>query len=186
MMNKLVSNFLQGLLFTVPIAATIWVIYKLFGFVDGIIGDFLPYYIPGVGLIVILLLITTAGYIGTKYISAPFFAVVERTIHKAPLVKLIYTSVKDLVSAFVGEKKRFTQPVLVTLNRESGLQQVGFITQDDLTHLGMGPDKIAVYLPYSYSFMGGLFIVPRENVSPINSSGTDMMKFIISGGVTDV
>lgn len=185
-MKKLISHFFQGLLFTVPIAATIWVLFKLFGFVDGIIGDFLPSPMPGVGLLVILILITFAGYLGTTFVSAPILNLLERTIEKTPLIKLIYSSVKDLISAFVGEKKRFTQPVLVTINKETGLQQIGFITQNDLSEIGLGKEKIAVYLPFSYSFMGGLFIVPRENVSPIDSSGTEMMKFIISGGVTEI
>lgn len=186
MIKRILSYFLQGLLFTVPLAATVWVIYKLFIAVDGIIGDLFPVYIPGAGLIVIFLLITIAGYLGTNFVSTPLLGMLDRMMEKTPLVKLIYSSVKDLVSAFVGEKKRFTQPVLVTLNKESGIEQIGFITQNDLSNLGMGSEKIAVYLPYSYSFMGGLYIVPRENVRSIKSSGTDMMKFIISGGVTEV
>lgn len=185
-MKKLISYFLKGLLYTVPITATVYVLFKLFIFVDGIIGDFLPEYIPGVGLIVILFVVTLIGFFGTRFVTAPIYGLLEDVIEKAPLAKIIYTSVKDLISAFVGEKKRFTQPVLVTLNRETGIQQIGFITQNDLSDLGLGKEKIAVYLPYSYSFMGGLFIVLRENVSPINASGTDMMKFIISGGVTEI
>ncbi len=181
-MKKLISYFFQGILFTVPIAATIYVIYKLLIMVDGLI----PLKIPGLGIVAILILITFFGYLGTLYFAHPFFSFVERLLERAPLAKIIYTSVKDLVSAFVGEKKRFTQPVLVTLNKESGIQQVGFVTQKDLTDLGIAKDKVAVYLPFSYSFMGGLVIVPKENVSPLNSSGTDMMKFIISGGVTEI
>ena len=181
-MKKLISLFLQGLLFTVPIAATIWVIFSLLNYIDKI----LPFDFPGLGIIVIIAFITFCGYLGTLYVANPFFSLIEKLIERAPLAKIIYTSVKDLISAFVGEKKRFTQPVLVTLNKDSGLQQVGFITQNNLSDLGLGTEKIAVYLPYSYSFMGGLYIVPRENVTPINSSGTDMMKFIISGGVTEI
>lgn len=181
MMKKLISYFLQGLLFTVPIAATFWVVYKLFNYIDSI----LPFDIPGLGILVIIGIITFFGYLGSFYFANPLFSLVERMIERAPLAKIIYSSVKDLVSAFVGEKKRFTQPVLVTLDQVSGLQRIGFITQNDLSSLGM-KDKMAVYLPYSYSFMGGLFIVPKENVTPIDASGTDMMKFVISGGVTEI
>ena len=182
MIKKLISYFLQGLLFTVPIAATIYVLYYLLNKIDSI----LPFDIPGLGFVVILAIITFFGYLGTFYFANPFFSVIERMLDKAPLAKTIYSSVKDLISAFVGEKKTFTQPVLVTLNKDSDVQQVGFITQNDLSHLGMGTEKIAVYLPFSYSFMGGLFIVPKNNVTPISASGTDMMKFIISGGVTEI
>ncbi len=181
MMKKLISFFLQGLLFTVPIAATFWVVFKLFNYIDSI----LPFDIPGLGILVLIGIITFFGYLGTFYFANPLFSLVERMIERAPLAKIIYSSVKDLVSAFVGEKKRFTQPVLVTLDYQSGLQRIGFITQNDLSSLGM-QNKMAVYLPYSYSFMGGLFIVPKENVTPIDASGTDMMKFVISGGVTEI
>ncbi|MEY4595485.1 MAG: hypothetical protein RIQ47_1895, partial [Bacteroidota bacterium] len=100
--------------------------------------------------------------------------------------KLIYSSVKDLIQAFVGEKRRFNTPVLVRLEKESDINRIGFVTKEDLTDLGIGPEKVAVYLPFSYGFNGELIILPKENVRPINASGTDMMKFIISGGVTEI
>jgi uncharacterized membrane protein len=91
-----------------------------------------------------------------------------------------------LIEAFVGEKKRFNQPVLVTVNKDANVQRIGFITQNDLTQLGLSGNKMAVYLPFSYGFNGQLVIVPAENVEKIDASGTEMMKFVISGGVTDV
>ena len=185
-MKKIISYFLQGLLFTVPIAATVFVIYKLFIFIDGIIGNQLPYYIPGIGLVIIVLLIILMGYLSGFFVRNPLFILFEKSIERAPLVKIIYSSVKDLIEAFVGEKKRFNRPVLVKLNKEADVQQIGFMTQDDLTHLGLGKEKATVYLPFPYSFMGNLVVVPKENISPINSSGTEIMKFVISGGVTEI
>ncbi|HNP99199.1 MAG TPA: DUF502 domain-containing protein, partial [Bacteroidia bacterium] len=91
-----------------------------------------------------------------------------------------------LVEAFVGEKRRFNKPVLVRLEKDNDINRIGFITQEDLSEIGLGKDKVAVYLPFSYSFAGELIVLPRENISPINASGTDMMKFIISGGVTEI
>ena len=184
-MKKLISYFLQGLLFIVPIAATIYVVYKLFIFIDGLL-PFIPVSIPGLGIIAIVGLITFFGYLSTFYFANPLLSFFERMLEKAPLAKIIYTSVKDLVSAFVGEKKRFTKPVLVKINKESNVQQIGFMTQNDLTDLGLGKDLVAVYLPFPYSFMGSLVVVPRENISPIDKSGTEIMKFVISGGVTEI
>src|SRR5205823_2551377 len=109
-----------------------------------------------------------------------------KLIDRAPLMKVIYSSVKDLISAFVGEKKRFNHPVLVTTERNSLIWRIGFITNDNLTNMGLNKDMVAVYIPFSYSFMGELIIVPIENVKPINASGTNMMKFIVSGGVTEI
>jgi uncharacterized membrane protein len=111
---------------------------------------------------------------------------VESLIERTPLLKLIYTSVKDLIEAFVGEKKRFTQPVLVTVNETPKIQRIGFVTDDDLTGIGIPTQYIAVYLPFSYGFNGQLLIVNAENITKINASGTEMMKFVISGGVSEV
>ncbi|HNP49051.1 MAG TPA: DUF502 domain-containing protein, partial [Bacteroidia bacterium] len=140
----------------------------------------------GLGLLTIFVVVALIGYLSVRYIRNPLFSYVERLIVKAPLVKLIYGSVKDLVEAFVGEKRRFNKPVLVRLEKDNDINRIGFITQEDLSEIGLGKDKVAVYLPFSYSFAGELIVLPRENISPINASGTDMMKFIISGGVTEI
>ena len=103
---------------------------------------------------------------------------------RVPLIKLIYTSVKDLIAAFVGKKKRFTEPVLVKM--EGNVERLGFITQRDLTELGISADKIGVYIPFSYALTGNLIIVPKNFVTPVDGNSTDIMKFIISGGVTEL
>ena len=182
-MKKLITYFLQGLLFTVPIALTVYLVVKFFLAIDSI----LPINIwPGAGFVIIILFITLAGYLSSFYITNPIIAFIERQIESVPMLKLIYSSLKDLISAFVGKKRRFNHPVLVTVNKEAGIQRLGFITQTDLTELGIPEGKIAVYLPMSYSFSGNLIIVPKENVLSINASGTEMMKFVISGGVTEL
>ena len=193
-MKRLVNYFLQGLLFTVPILVTFYVLLNAIGWIDNLLPFKIPvrisenteYEIPGLGLLVIFLLVSLAGYLGTRYFRNPFFVYAERIVERAPLTKIIYTSVKDLISAFVGEKKRFKQPVLVRLEKEADIHRIGFITKDDLTELGIAKDKIAVYLPFSYGFNGELVILPRENVTLLDASGTDMMKFVISGGVTEI
>ena len=193
-MKKVINYFFQGLLFTVPIAVTLWVLFRAILWIDSLlpfqipirVPGFTQIEIPGLGLLAIFVLVSAIGFLGTKYIRNPISAYIEKVIDKAPMAKLIYTSVKDLISAFVGEKKRFNHPVMVKLEKNSDAYRIGFITNDDLTGIGMGQELVAVYLPFSYSFMGELIIVLRENVKPINSSGTHMMKFIISGGVTEV
>jgi len=190
----ILNFFLQGLLFVVPIVVTGWVLIKTILWIDSLLPFQIPVKVPlfnqidlpGLGLIVIFLFVTIVGYIGSKYIRNPFFAYTESVIDRAPLVKLIYSSVKDLINAFVGEKKSFNHPVLVQIHKENEMYRIGFITKDDLSMLGLEKDKVAVYLPFSYGFNGQLMIVKRENVTPIDASGTEMMKFIISGGVTEL
>jgi len=102
--------------------------------------------------------------------------------HRLPLFNFVYSSVKDLTEAFVGEEKKFNEPVLVTMD-EFGLKRIGFVTHKDLTVLGL-PDDVAVYFPFSYSFTGQLVIVPGIRVKPIDKSAGEMMKFVVSGGVS--
>jgi len=107
-------------------------------------------------------------------------------LDRAPLIKTLYTSIGDLLSAFVGEKKRFNKPVLVKISADGGVEKLGFITEEDLSELGIAGDKIAVYLPHSYNFSGNLFIVSRDRVTPIDRNASEVMKFIVSGGVSKV
>lgn len=173
-------------MFIVPIAVSVYVIYKVFDLVDGLLRDLLPWEIPGLGLVIILVLITVLGWLGSTIIAKPMFSYFEKLIEKAPLIKIIYSAVKDLLSAFVGSKKSFNQPVLVKLEKDSDVQKLGFITQSDLTELGIGKDKVAVYLPHSYAWSGNQYIVPKENVQPLDVSAAMVMKFIVSGGVTSL
>jgi len=146
---------------------------------DGLI----PFKLPGLGLLTILASITLLGYLASTLLAGPLFSLLEDVLSKVPLVSIIYSSLKDLISAFVGDKKKFNQPVLVTLNPEFSIQKPGFITQTDLSKLGL-TDQVAVYLPHSYNFSGNLYIVPAKFVKPIYASSTDIMKFIVSGGVS--
>jgi uncharacterized membrane protein len=178
-MKKFVGYFLQGILYLVPIAATIYVVVKAVVLVDGII----PIEIPGLGLLIILVVVTAAGYLGGTLLVKSIFNF-NKFLEKVPLLKIVYSSVKDLLSAFVGKKKRFTEPVLVKMEGE--VERIGFVTQKDLTHIGISADKIGVYIPFSYAVTGNLIIVPKANITPIDGSSADIMKFIISGGVTEI
>ncbi|MBW6479775.1 MAG: DUF502 domain-containing protein [Bacteroidales bacterium] len=181
-LRKIVNSFLQGLLLIAPISITIFVIFKLFEFIDGL----LPINIPGLGLLIILGSITLIGMLGSFVIKTPFSYLFNRIIDQVPLVKMLYTAISDLLSAFVGQKKKFTEPVMVIMNRESNIRKLGFITERDLKNIGISDDFVAVYLPHSYNFSGNMFIVPAENVIPVVANSADFMKFIVSGGVTRV
>lgn len=180
-MRPLFRYFLQGLLYVAPIGVTLYMIFALIAWVDSL----LLIDIPGLGFLIIVTVITLAGFLGSHFITTPVLESIERLVKQLPLVGLVYTSIKDLTNAFVGKKKKFNQPVLVTVNKESNLQRLGYITQSDLTQLGI-IDKVAVYFPHSYSIAGYLFIVPKEQVTPLQINGGEMMKFIVSGGVSDI
>lgn len=185
-MNKLfkiiLNYFFRGVLFLVPVAATIYVIVQTFLYIDGLI----PINVPGLGLLTLLATITIFGMLASTVLAQPFVYWGNQILNSAPLVKTIYSSVKDLLSAFVGQEKRFDQPVLVKLYEGALVQKLGFMTADDLSELGIPSGKVAVYLPHSYAFSGNLFIVPAESITLIDAKAADVMKFIVSGGVTKI
>ena len=185
-----VNYFFKGLLFLAPIAITIWAILELFYLIDGMLQGFIDQYIgrhiPGLGLVILLLLITFIGFIGSTIVFRPIVTHFDKLMARAPLIKIIYTAVKDLVSAFVGQKKRFTEPVIVQLDSASNIEKLGFITNKDLSVVGISNEKVAVYLPHSYAWSGNLIIVSAKFVKPIEASSTEVMKFIISAGVTTI
>lgn len=189
-MNKLIRYFFQGLLLISPLAITIYAIVVSLEFVDGLLIKYLTkligFRIPGLGLLIIFTFITLIGVLGSSILIKPILNSLDKLISQAPLVKIIYTSIKDFMSAFVGKDKKFTEPVLVKMNRESDIEKLGFITQHDLTLLGIDAGKVAVYLPHSYNFSGNLFIVPAINVTPIKANSTEVMKFIVTAGVTSI
>jgi uncharacterized membrane protein len=186
--KQIFSWFLQGLLFIAPVALTIYILVISFNFVDGILTDIISevigFKIPGLGLVVIIFGITLIGFLGSSIVFRPLLQYFDKIISQAPLVKVIYTSIKDFMSAFVGKEKRFTEPVLVKVSKESNLEKMGFITQKDLSNLGIEKGKVAVYLPHSYNFSGNLFIVPVENITPLDAPPAEVMKFIVTAGVT--
>lgn len=182
LIKGIIGYFFRGLLLVVPITVITYIIYKLFVFLDEII----PTDIPGLGLLILLAGITVLGFLGSTFIAEPIYKRANKILDGFPLLKTIYTAISDLLSAFVGQKKSFSRPVLVKLNRESDIEKPGFVTNDDLTTLNIKTGKIAVYLPHSYNFSGNIFIVPTENVTPVEVNTAEFMKFIVSGGVTDL
>lgn len=192
-MKKIISYFFQGILYIAPIAVTLYVFIIAFVWLDGLLrnlevfehGPFSEYSFPGIGLIIIVLTITAVGFLGQKLITTPISNAFGSLLKRAPLIQVIYSSVKDLLSAFVGKERKFEKPVLITLDETGILQRLGFITAADLMDIGV-KDKIAVYLPSSYGVLGELYIVPKSNVQVIDANSADVMKFIVSGGVTKV
>jgi uncharacterized membrane protein len=188
-MKKIFRLFLQGLLLAAPSGITIFVIYWVFEKIDGPIRNYVNQIfniqIPGIGLVVTFTVIALLGWAGQSFLFKPIGIFVDRIFEKAPIVKMIYSSLTDFFNAFVGEKKKFTRPVLVKVNLISNLEKVGFITSDDLSDLGI-KDKVSVLFPHSYNWSGEMFIVPKEHITPLNLPPSEVMKFALSGGVTRV
>lgn len=194
-MNKVFSALLKylirGGLVVVPLGAAIFSIAWLVATIDSFLnlsgtiwvdqsGN--PIYIPGLGILSILVILLIAGIIVTNFVTEPIKNWFYRWLNRLPLVNFIYSSIKDLTEAFVGDEKKFNEPVLVEMN-ETGLKKIGFLTQKDLMKIGLD-GQVAVYFPFSYSFAGQVCIVKMENVKPLNMTASEAMKFVVSGGVS--
>lgn len=177
-MGRLTRYFLEGLLFLAPVVATIYVVYFVFVKVDGIF----KFSVPGFGFLATILIITLIGFIASNFLTRKIVGIVDHLFRRLPLVKMIYTSVKDLIGAFVGDKKGFNKPVRVALFPDSNVYVLGFITSESLEYLGL-ENTVAVYLPQSYNFAGNLILAPTEQVTQVDADSGDIMAFIVSGGI---
>jgi len=180
-MKKLINYFLQGLLYIVPITVTGSFVVWAFNKIDGI----LPFDFPGLGLIIIITFITIIGFLGSAIITSPIKSFFRNLLKRAPLLETIYSSVKDLMNTFVGKKRGFKEAVFVKLFDNSTIERIGFITNKDLESLNINEGRVLVYIPHSYNFSGNLFVVEKKYITPINAPSSEIMKLIVSGGVSD-
>lgn len=189
--QRLLYYLIKGALVVVPVAGAFFLILWAVASMDSALNlttHFLedehghPLYVPGIGILTVLIMLILVGMIFTNLVTEPIRAWLKRTINKIPLFNTLYSSIKDFTEAFVGDAKKFNEPVLVVVN-ETGLKKIGFLTQRDLGKIGL-PDEVIVYFPYSYSVAGQVVVVKAANVVRLNMSATDAMKLVVSGGVT--
>lgn len=185
-MKHFQNYFLKGLLYIVPIAAVGGVLVYSYVLLNGIIGFMLPGNWKYLGIIPLIIAITLIGYIGSAIITSPINSLFQGLLSRAPLFKTIYSSVKDLMNTFVGEKKGFTSPVLVKVYENSTIERIGFITSEDLDLLNIDGGKVLVYLPHSYAISGQLFVIEKKYVKAMDAPPAEVMKLVISGGVTEI
>ena len=179
--RKLRNYFLSGVALLAPLAVTGWVLYTAFATIDRWLG--LPW--PGAGFGITIVLVTLFGFVASHVIATQAVAILDGLMARVPLVRLVYGSTKDLLAAFVGEKRRFKSPVIVTLFPGGTVRCLGFITQESLAALRQ-PGHVAVYLPQGYAFAGNLYLVPTEQVQHLDADPAEVMAFVVSGGVTAI
>jgi uncharacterized membrane protein len=177
--RKIAGYFLRGALVAAPLGLTLYIILTILSAVDRL----LPFGVRGLGLLVTLILITLVGVFTSNVVGRSVVDRGERFLKKVPLVKLVYTSIKDLIGAFVGDRKSFDRPVAVRLSKESQVRMLGFITRNGMHVLGL-PTHVAVYLPQSYNFAGNLIVVPADHVEELEVPSGELMTFVVSGGVS--
>jgi uncharacterized membrane protein len=175
----LARSFLNGLLLLGPLALTIYICVLAFRWVDGWLH--LP--IPGAGFVATVALVTLLGWVASGVLARGAFEYIDGWLTRLPAVRLLYGALRDVFGAFAGEHKRFTEPVLVEIAEGSGIRVMGFLTQPSLAAFHL-LDDVAVYLPQSYNFAGQTIVVPRARVTRVSARPTDVLAFIVSGGIS--
>ena len=178
-MKALVDNFFKGCLVLVPLAITAYVVWIVFSTLDKLV----PLPIPGLGIMVALIAITLIGFLAGNVVGRRIVEFMEHQLERLPIVRLLYASLKDLIGAFVGNKKTFDKPVIVRISEDRALGMLGFVTCERFDDPALA-HCVAVYIPQSYNFAGNLLVVPRDRVEPVDADGASFMTFIVSGGVS--
>jgi uncharacterized membrane protein len=179
--SRLLNYFFRGLIILAPAVLTVYVFWLIFSTVDRWMG--LRY--PGLGIAVTIALITLFGFLTSSVLARWLVGFVDVMFKRLPLVRLVYTSTRDLLDAFVGEKRRFDRPVVVTTSADGVEKAFGFVTTEAMGRFGLD-DHVTVYLPFSYTFTGVIRIYPAANVKPLATDCAELMAFVVSGGVTTV
>jgi len=195
--KNILQYFFQGIIIIAPIGITLYVVIWLFNLIDNILPNILYSLfpglmtapdgslrtIPGLGFLLVVVIVTLIGWVSSSFIVSRMVSVLDKVLEQTPGIKYIYSSVKDFLEAFGGNRKKFDKPVLVSVDA-TDTWRIGFLTQHDLSQFDL-LDHVGVYVPLSYALTGVVYFVPKEKIKALNNlNSAEAMKFVISGGVT--
>lgn len=180
---------MAGLAALFPVAATLWVVVKLFRFSDREAGRLFGSDIPGLGLLLTVVIILIVGYLSTRFAGRIVFPAVDAIFSRIPVIKSIYPALKQLTQfLFQGEKGRsmLRQVVLVEYPK-TGIYSPAFVTNETVSTALDGKTVMTLLIPTPPSpFSGPMIFVPKEDVIPLSLSVEDALKLVVSGGVISV
>ena len=180
-MSKLLGYFVRGLVVVAPLGVTVWICVRIFRTIDSWLG----LTAPGVGFVITIVLITLVGFLASTIVARRVVSAMDSLFERVPFVRLLYGSTKDTLNAFVGEKRRFDKPVLVSVSADGATKMIGFLTTESAATLGHA-GSVTVYIPQSYGFAGQLLVIPADRVQRIDAEASNVMAYVLSGGVTEV
>ncbi len=197
--RRMVGTFLSGLFVLLPIVVTFAIVVWLIGVAETALGGFLRFlvpsdaYLPGMGLVTALGLIFLVGLLTQAIFFRKIIGWFEHLIERIPMVKTVFSAVKDLTGfiARTGDsKKKLGQVVLIQVPNLP-IRLLGFVTLDDLASVGLPPtasdadeDTVAVYLPMSYQIGGYTMLLPRSYLTPLDMGMEEAMRFVITAGLS--
>ena len=187
MVNKLQRWFVTGLFLIAPtyitVVATLWIFNHLDAPLRSLVaGIFPPAAIPGVGVLATFLLIMAAGAFATTFISKSFFGLIERMLLGIPVIRTVYSGIKQLLSPFSPEESAQLQRVVVVEWPSDGLYSLGFLVKAGAS---IGPDGVtmsACLLPSNHLHLGNVVLIPDHRIYPVDMTIEEGLKFLVSMG----
>jgi len=184
-MKNLKKYFISGVLFLVPSFISIWVLFKIFIFMDGIIGNlvkkYLPdFYIKGLGFISLILLILILGFLAHNFFGKKFLHSIERIFETLPFLNKIYTFVNGIIQTLLKKEKRVFREV-IKIELFSNTFTIGFVTGEQNIN---GEKYVSVFVPTVPNISTGFYVVlPEKKVEKLDISVEDAFKIVVSMGI---
>lgn len=192
-MNALGKLFLKGLVVVIPLALTLAILWWLARGAEQILGGllmwFLPsgWYIPGMGVVAAVAMTILIGLLTHVILFQRLFAFGDTILQRLPLVKTIYSALKDFIGYLSPDSKMALSKVVLVKIPGQQFEQIGFVTRDDFSRLPLElttEEPIAVYLPMSYQIGGYTLFLPRSSLTPVDMSFEEGMKLVLTGAVS--
>lgn len=190
--QRINSILLKGLFTLLPIALTVSLIAWILSSLEQVLGIavalFLPsnFYVPGLGLVLAVILIFLTGLLVENYLSGPFLVRMQDILKRAPVIRTIYSPLKDLTDLFSRAKGPDSGQRVVFVALPGGLEAMGLVMRDrfdDLPTHAVPSGRIAVFIPLSYGFGGFTLLVDGKSVRDAGLPAERALQLAITGWV---
>ena len=181
-------RFIAGFFITVPLVLSIAALVWIFGIIDGFTAPLATRLVgraaPGVGILIMVLLVLGVGAVATNVIGRRILARGESWLARVPVFKTIYSPVKQLVAAFSPDNEYGFKRVVMVEDSRRGLV-MGFLTKEFTIDRGQGPEAlIAVYVPTNHLYLGYIVLYPRDRAFFPDVSVEEGIRIFLTGGMS--
>ena len=192
-MNTLGKLFLKGLAVVIPAVLTLAILWWMAKGAEQLLGGMmlrvLPqgWYIPGMGVVSGVAITILIGLLTHVLLFQKLFAFGDEILNRLPLVKTIYSAIKDFIDYLSPDGSKAMSKVVLVKIPGQDFEQLGFVTREDFSRLPLKltvEEPIAVYLPMSYQIGGYTLFLPRSALTPVDMSFEEGMKLVLTGAVT--
>ncbi len=192
-MSRLQKIFISGLVAFLPIALSIYVISAGIGIMENLFGNFLRRllpdgtYIPGFGFLATIAFILCLGFLVDNFVTATFFRRVQEKLREVPLIKIVYSPLRDLMNLFAKGQEQQTMQKVVLVHFTKSHSVLGLVTRESFNDLELKMilpvDKIAVYIPMSYGLGGYTVLVNKSDVEAVDMPIEKAMSLALTGWI---